>query len=65
MKPHAATLSKLEDVRMLVDSGESPERIAQRVGMSLYAVARMLARHAPDIATPFAAAAKRYWRSLR
>lgn len=46
--------ARIEDVRELLDGGESAPVIAARVGMSVGALSRWLYRHAPELAAEFA-----------
>jgi hypothetical protein len=50
---NAVTLARIEDVRELLEVGESPTAIANRLGLTINAVAKTLERHAPELAPPF------------
>ena len=56
----SATKAWLEDLLFMVETGESPEMICQRLGIRPYALARRLARAGrPDLTGPFRALHKR------
>lgn len=45
VKPHSATLRRIEDAEWLLDQGEWPERVARRVGWTLTTLAAAMERH--------------------
>lgn len=45
MTPHARSLNRLEDAQFLFSVGNSPEEVADRLGITMNGLRRLFARH--------------------